>query len=77
MLDLGTRTGSLKAGKDADFIILSGDPFSIYTRVEQTWVEGKKRYDISNPEDKKYWTGGYGVYSPDRGEFHHHVDEDH
>jgi imidazolonepropionase-like amidohydrolase len=76
MLDLGSRLGSLKPGKDADFIILSGDPFSIYTRVEQTWVEGKKRYDFSNPEDKKYWTGGYGVYSPDRGEFHHHIDED-
>ncbi len=76
MLDLGARLGSLKTGKDADFIILSGDPFSIYTRVEQTWVEGKKRYDISNPADKAYLTGGYGVYSPDRGEFHHHADED-
>jgi imidazolonepropionase-like amidohydrolase len=77
MLDLGTRVGSLKAGKDADFIILSGDPFSIYTKVEQTWVEGKKRYDYANPEDKKFFVGGYGVYSSDRGEFHHHVDEDH
>jgi imidazolonepropionase-like amidohydrolase len=77
MLDLGSRVGSLKVGKDADFLILSGDPFSIYTKLEQTWVEGKKRFDLSNPDDKKYWTGGYGVYSPDRGEFHHHVDEDH
>jgi imidazolonepropionase-like amidohydrolase len=77
MLDLGTRIGSLKTGKDADFVILSGDPFSVYTRVEQTWVEGKKRYDISIPADKAYLTGGYGVYSPDRSEFHHHVDEDH
>lgn len=77
MLDLGTRIGSLKPGKDADFVILSGDPFSVYTRVEQTWVEGKKRYDISIPADKAYLTGGYGVYSPDRSEFHHHVDEDH
>lgn len=77
MLDLGTRVGSLKAGKDADFIILSGDPFSIYTKVEQTWVEGKKRYDFFNPEDKKFFVGGYGVYSSDRSEFHHHVDEEH
>lgn len=77
MLDLGNRVGSLKAGKDADFIILNGDPFSIYTKVEQTWVEGKKRYDIANPDDRKFLTGGYGVYSPDRGEFHHHKDEDH
>ncbi len=77
MLDLGSRVGSLKAGKDADFVILSGDPFSVYTKIEQTWVEGKKRFDISNPAQKGWLTGGFEVYSPDRGEFHHHVDEDH
>jgi imidazolonepropionase-like amidohydrolase len=75
MLDLGTRVGSLEKGKDADFIILSGDPFSIYTKVEQTWVEGIKRWDISNPKDKAFLTGGYDVYSPIRGEFHHHQEE--
>jgi imidazolonepropionase-like amidohydrolase len=45
MLDLSSKVGSLEKGKDADFIILSGDPFSIYTKVEQTWVEGSKKYD--------------------------------
>jgi imidazolonepropionase-like amidohydrolase len=77
MLDLGSRIGSLKVGKDADFIILSGDPFSVYTRVEQTWVEGIKRYDFFNPTQKAWFAGGFEVYSSDRGEFHHHVDEDH
>jgi imidazolonepropionase-like amidohydrolase len=76
MLDLSTRVGSLEEGKDADFVLLSGDPFSVYTKVEQTWVEGNKRYDINNPEDRAYLTGGYGVYSADRGEFHHHGDEE-
>ena len=76
MLDLSSRIGSLEKGKDADFIILSGDPFSVYTKVEQTWVEGKKRYDISNPADKAFLTGGYGVYSSERGEFHHHDGEE-
>ena len=76
MLDLGTRVGSLQKGKDADFIILNGDPFSIYTHVEQTWVEGIKRWDISRPADKAFLVGGYDVYSPIRGEFHHHEDEE-
>jgi imidazolonepropionase-like amidohydrolase len=75
MLDLGSRVGSLEKGKDADFVILGGDPFSIYTKVEQTWVEGNKRWDISNPKDKAFLTGGYDVYSPIRGEFHQHGDE--
>lgn len=77
MLDLSTRVGSLEKGKDADFLILSGDPFSIYTKLEQTWVEGQKRWDIGNPADRAFLLGGYGVYSNDRGEFHHHGDDDH
>ena len=75
MLDMSSQVGSLEKGKDADFIVLSGDPFSIYTKVEQTWVEGNKRYDLSNPRDKAFFTGGYDVYSPIRGEFHHHEGE--
>ncbi len=62
MLDLQDRIGSLEKGKDADFIILSGDPFSVYTHVLQTWVEGQKVYDRSNPDDYKYAVGGYGIY---------------
>jgi imidazolonepropionase-like amidohydrolase len=65
MLDLQDRVGSLKQGKDADFVILSGDPFSVYTHVEETWVEGVKMYDRSNPEDKKYAVGGYDVFRRD------------
>jgi imidazolonepropionase-like amidohydrolase len=75
MLDLSSRIGSLEKGKDADFIILSGDPFSVYTKVEQTWVEGKKRYDIKNPEDKAFLVGGFKVYSTEREEYMNHDDE--
>ncbi|HRX84385.1 MAG TPA: amidohydrolase family protein [Phycisphaerae bacterium] len=61
MLDLDNRVGSLKAGKDADFIVLSGDPFSVYTKVEQTWVEGNKVFDRTNPDDRLHAAGGYGA----------------
>ena len=47
MLGLDSRVGSLEAGKDADFVVLSGDPLSVYTHVEQTWVEGKKVFDLA------------------------------
>ena len=61
ILDLDDRIGSLTPGKDADFIVLSGDPLSVYTRVEQTWVEGAKVFDLANAEDRLFAEGGYGA----------------
>lgn len=61
MLDLGDRIGSLEVGKDADFIILSGDPLSVYTKVLETWVEGQRVFDRSDPRDYLYAVGGYGA----------------
>jgi len=65
MLELQDRLGSLAPGKDADFIILSGDPLSVYTHVEQTWVEGRKVFDRADPKDRLYQTGGYGASHDD------------
>lgn len=61
ILDLQDRVGSLEAGKDADFVILSGDPLSVYTNVLQTWVEGKKVFDRSDPKDYLIAVGGFGA----------------
>ena len=62
MLGLAGRVGSLEAGKDADFVVLSGDPLSVYATVEQTWVEGRLIYDRSDPEHRRYAVGGHRVY---------------
>ncbi|MBY0113954.1 MAG: amidohydrolase family protein [Phycisphaerales bacterium] len=60
-LGLEKKVGSLEPGKDADVIVLSGDPLSVYTHVEQTWVEGRKVFDRSNEKDKLFAVGGYGA----------------
>ncbi len=60
-LGLAGRIGSLEVGKDADLVVLSGHPLSVYTQVEQTWVEGVRVFDRSDPMDARYATGGYGV----------------
>lgn len=73
MLGLENRIGSLKTGKDADFVILSGEPFSVYTKVEQTIVSGEVVFDRSRPDDYKYATGGYRVY---KDLFYDHVHEE-
>jgi len=64
MLDLEDRIGSLAPGKDADFIILSGDPLSIYTRIEETWIEGERVFNLAHPKDRLWANGGYGAGSP-------------
>jgi imidazolonepropionase-like amidohydrolase len=61
MLELDGRIGSLEVGKDADVIVLSGDPLSVYTRVLLTYVEGDKVFDRSDPADRLYAVGGYGA----------------
>lgn len=67
MLDLGDRVGSLEAGKDADFVVLSGDPLSVYTQVLETWVEGAKVFDREREPDRLAAEGGWGAGKPRAG----------
>ena len=67
MLGLEDRIGSLEVGKDADFVLLDGDPLSVYTKVLETWVEGKRVFDRSDERDRLWAVGGRGAghdYAP-------------
>jgi imidazolonepropionase-like amidohydrolase len=59
ILHLDHRIGTLVKGKDADFVVLSGAPFSVYTKVQQTWIDGKKVFDEANANEVGYRDGGF------------------
>ncbi len=42
------QTGTLEAGKMADLVLWSGNPFSSYARAEQVYVDGARMYDRSD-----------------------------
>ena len=46
MLHIDKRTGSIKKGKDADLVLWSDNPLSIYAKAEKTMVDGVIYYDI-------------------------------
>jgi hypothetical protein len=45
-LHVADRVGSIKEGKDADLVLWSDNPLSIYARAEKTIVDGIIYYDI-------------------------------
>lgn len=47
-LGIEEQTGSLEAGKMADLVIWSGDPFSVYSQAEHVYIDGVLMYDRNN-----------------------------
>ncbi|HEX5180665.1 MAG TPA: amidohydrolase [Gemmatimonadaceae bacterium] len=63
-LDLDSKIGSIETGKDADVVLWSGDPFSVYTHTEKVWIDGALLYDRSDP--KAQWRSDFELgFVPD------------
>jgi imidazolonepropionase-like amidohydrolase len=48
-LGIDKVTGSLEPGKNADVVIWTTDPFSVYSRAERVFVDGALMYDRTDP----------------------------
>jgi adenine deaminase len=46
LLHIDDRVGSVKVGKDADLVLWSDHPLSVYAKAEKTLVEGTIYFDI-------------------------------
>ncbi len=92
LLHVDDRTGSIKTGKDADVVLWSEHPLSVYAKAEKTWVDGILFFD--REEDQKLQTavqqerarliqklqtekkGGEGGEKPTRPKQHYHCDSE-
>lgn len=50
LLHIDDRVGSIKVGKDADVVLWSDHPMSIYAKAEKTIIEGVTYFDIQRDE---------------------------
>lgn len=57
LLGVGGRVGTLVTGKDADFVVLSGEPFGLHTRVRSVYVDGQVAYDAAAANRSKVIRG--------------------
>jgi imidazolonepropionase-like amidohydrolase len=65
-LGIADETGSLEPGKRADVVIWSANPFSVYARADQVYIDGALTFDRADPRyqplsDFELGQPGYGI----------------
>ncbi|WP_415859544.1 amidohydrolase family protein [Aureibaculum sp. 2210JD6-5] len=53
LLHIDDRVGSIKVGKDADVVLWSDHPLSVYAKAEKTIIDGKVYFDLETDKQKR------------------------
>ena len=53
LLHLDDKVGSIRVGKDADIVLWTAHPLSIYAKAAQTYVDGVKYFDLAEDEQMR------------------------
>ena len=53
LLHIDNRVGSIKEGKDADVVLWSGSPLSVYSKAERTMIEGTTYFDLETDKQNR------------------------
>ena len=58
------QTGSIEVGKDADIVLWTGNPFSVYSRAETVLIDGAFAFDMNNPKIQPITDFDLGIIQP-------------
>jgi len=58
------QTGSIEKGKDADIVLWSGNPFSVYSRAEKVFIDGALVFDLNDPKMQPITDFDLGIIQP-------------
>jgi len=53
LLHIDDKVGSVKVGKDADLVLWTENPLSIYSKVAKTFIDGKLYFDLNKQPTKE------------------------
>jgi imidazolonepropionase-like amidohydrolase len=67
-MGIADQTGTLEAGKRADVVLWSADPFSVYALAEQVYLDGALVYDRKDPRFQP--KSDFELGRPGEGAFH-------
>ena len=67
VLRIEKETGTLEPGKDADVVLWSGDPFSVYTKTDKVWNDGWLVFDRDDPAHQYQTDFNVGQAAPGVG----------